>query len=73
MLLQIRKFLEREQLASSQQIAREFQMDIQALQPMLDFWLRKSVIYAYHEKNACQASCFKCKEPPVYYAFLRQK
>jgi hypothetical protein len=71
MLLQIRDYLRREKVASNQQIAREFHLDLQALQPMLDLWLRKGVIANCQEKSGCQKSCFKCKsEPPVYYRFL---
>ncbi|ARG96429.1 FeoC-like transcriptional regulator [Legionella micdadei] len=68
MLLQIRDYLSRQRVASNQQIAREFQIDLQALQPMLDLWLRKGVIACCQEKSVCQSSCFKCKaQPPIYY------
>ena len=68
MLLQIRDYLMREQVASNQQMAREFHLDLSALQPILDLWLRKGLIVNCQEKPACQSSCFKCKtQPPVYY------
>ncbi|KTD28062.1 MULTISPECIES: FeoC-like transcriptional regulator [Legionella] len=71
MLLQIRDYLRRHRVASNQQIAREFQIELQALQPMLDLWLRKGVIACCQEKSDCQSSCFKCKtQPPVYYQTL---
>lgn len=71
MLLQIRDYLRREQVASNQQIAREFRLDLQALQPMLDLWLRKGVIEHCQEKSTCQSRCFKCKtQPPVYYQYI---
>jgi hypothetical protein len=70
MLLQIREYLRRERVASNQQIAREFHLDLQALQPMLDLWLNKGVIACCQAKSACQSRCFKCKTPPVYYQFL---
>ena len=44
MLLQIRDFIQREQVASTQQLAREFHIDEKALQPMLDIWVNKGVI-----------------------------
>ncbi|MBA2709104.1 MAG: hypothetical protein H0U57_00715 [Tatlockia sp.] len=68
MLLQIRDFLRRERVASNQQIAREFNLDPAALQPMLDFWLQKGLITPCQQKSACQSSCFKCHSlPTVYY------
>lgn len=71
MLLQIREYLRRVRVASNQQIAREFQLDLQALEPMLDFWLRKGVIENCQEKATCQSRCCKCKtQPPTYYQYL---
>ena len=70
MLLQIRDYLRQERVASNQQIAREFHLDLQALQPMLELWLQKGVIKCCQEKSACRSPCFKCKTPPVYYQYL---
>lgn len=73
MLLQIRDYLRREKVASNQQIAREFRLDLQALEPMLQLWLRRGVIGCCQERSACQSTCFKCKiQPPVYYQYLEQ-
>lgn len=70
MLLQIRDFIRREQVASNQQIAREFQIDIQTLQPMLDVWVRKGFIECCQQTKGCQSRCFKCAtQPPVYYQY----
>ncbi|WED43183.1 FeoC-like transcriptional regulator [Legionella cardiaca] len=74
MLLQIRDFLRRELVASNQQIARQFRIDISTLQPMLDIWLRKGVIECCQEETACQSRCFKCKtQPPIYYQYCHTK
>ncbi|WP_019215309.1 FeoC-like transcriptional regulator [Legionella tunisiensis] len=71
MLFQIREYIRRARVASNQQMAREFGLDIQALQPMLELWLRKGVIGCCQEKPVCQSSCFKCKiQPPIYYQCL---
>ena len=71
MLLQIRDYLCRLSVASNQQIAREFQLDPQALQPMLELWIKKGVIRCYQEKKGCQSRCFKCNiEPPLYYQYV---
>ena len=70
MLLQIRDFIHREQTVSTQQLAREFHLDEQALQPMLDLWVKKDVIRAHQETKACQGGCFRCNTTaPMYYHF----
>ena len=71
MLLQIRDFIQREQVASTQQLAREFHVDELALQPMLEVWLRRGVIRPCQEKVACKSSCFRCgTKAPVFYQFV---
>ncbi|RUR16682.1 MULTISPECIES: FeoC-like transcriptional regulator [Legionella] len=67
MLLQIRDYIRREGVVSTQQLTREFRLDLPALQPMLDIWLNKGAIKKCQEKGACQSSCFKCRTPPEYY------
>lgn len=69
MLLQIRDFMAREKMASDQQIAREFSIDIEALKPMMDVWLRKRVFIACEEPSGCKSRCANCKTPPVYYRY----
>lgn len=70
MLLQIRDYIQREQVVSRQQLVREFHVDEQALQPMLDVWIRRGVIRQCQEKATCQSSCFRCStKAPVYYQF----
>ena len=71
MLLELRDFLQREQVVSTQQLSRAFHVDEQALQPMLDIWIRRGVIRQCHEKTACQSSCFRCSaNTPVFYQFI---
>ena len=73
MLLLIRDYIHREQLVSTERLAREFHLDEQALQPMLDVWANKGVIRRYQEKEACQSSCFRCPtKGPVFYQFVDQ-
>lgn len=72
MLLQLRDFIRQHKIASNQQIAREFHIDILTLQPMLEIWLRKGVIESCEEKSSsCKSRCFKCRssQPPVYYRY----
>lgn len=67
MLLQIRNYIRRERVVSSQQLSREFQIDLAALQPMLDVWINKGVISKCRQESQCKSSCFKCRTPPEYY------
>lgn len=73
MLLGIRDYLQRETVASNQQLAREFSLDPAALQPMLDVWVRKGVIARCQDEPACKSACFKCRVPPVYYRYLKSE
>jgi hypothetical protein len=70
MLLQIRNYICRERVVSSQQLSREFQVDLAALQPMLEVWINKGVISKCTQDNQCKSSCFKCRTPPDYYQYL---
>lgn len=67
MLLQIRNYIARERVVSTQQLSREFHLEPSALQPMLDFWLRKGIISKHAAKVQCKKACFKCQTPPEYY------
>ncbi len=72
MLLQIRDFIRQEGVVSTQQLTREFALDLSALQPMLHVWERKGIIQKCHEPSACQSTCFKCKnQAPDYYCFVK--
>lgn len=72
MLLKIRDYMRSEKVASNQQLAREFQLDLAALQPMLDIWLDKGVITRCNQPASCKSRCSsKCQsQPPVYYQYL---
>jgi len=73
MLLQIRDFIHKNQVVSVQQIVREFHIDEQALQPMLQIWVDKGIIRSCQEKKGCQSSCFRCntKLPQFYECLMR--
>lgn len=71
MLLQIRDYIRRQGVVSTQQLTREFRLDLGALQPMLDLWVSKGMIGKCHEKANCQSACFKCRVKPLeYYQYL---
>ena len=67
MLLQIRDYVLKQSTASRQQIAREFQIDEQALQPMLDLWVRRGVLQACGSQ-ACRSACASlCRRQTVVF------
>lgn len=70
MLLQIRDFIQRESMVSLQQLARALQVDEQALQPMLAWWLRKGVIQQHQATAGCRQRCSGCAGP-IYYELIR--
>ncbi|KTC92492.1 FeoC-like transcriptional regulator [Fluoribacter dumoffii] len=71
MLLQIRDYIGRAGVVSTQQLTREFRLDLPALQPMLDLWIGKGVIGKCQGRTNCQSTCFKCRsDAPEYYQYL---
>ncbi len=71
MLLQIRDFIQKNQVVNLQQLTREFHIEEQALQPMLQIWIDKGVVRPCQDKAACQSSCFRCSTKAiVYYEFI---
>lgn len=71
MLLQIRDYICRQGVVSTQQLTREFRMELFALQPMLDLWVARGIIRKCQEKANCQSSCFKCRtQAPEYYQYV---
>lgn len=71
MLVQIRDYLSQQKIASNQQIAREFGLSLDALEPMLTCWIRKKIIEVYEGQKSCLKACFRCKGSNiVYYQFL---
>lgn len=71
MLLQIRDYICQQKRVSSQQLTREFHMDLPALQPLLDLWVSKGVIQKCQEQKNCQSACFKCGVRALdYYEYL---
>lgn len=71
MLIQLRDYIKRGQVVSLEQLTREFHIDKQALQPMLDIWVAKGVIQPCQEKAVCGSGCSSCKiNMPVFYQWL---
>ncbi len=69
MLLQLRDFIAREKFVSTQQLTRAFQIDLSALQPMLECWVSQGVIVR-QETQGCAKSCGGCGRDVVYYQYL---
>ncbi|WP_419419553.1 FeoC-like transcriptional regulator [Legionella sp. D16C41] len=72
MLLQILNYLRREKIASNQQLAREFDLDLMALQPMLDIWVKRGAIAFCQDNTSCQQGCLKSchKQAVIYYKVI---
>jgi hypothetical protein len=71
MLLQLRSYMRREVVVSSQQLSREFHIDPTALQPMLDLWIKKGLIAPCQSPPSCKTSaCVKCVPSTQYYQYL---
>lgn len=74
MLLQLREFIQREQVVSTQQLTRAFHIDAYALQAMLDIWVKKGVIQSVNNgvcKSACSLSCRKDASNLNYYSISK--
>lgn len=67
MLLQLRDYIRREKVVSVQQLTREFHMDITALQPMLDLWIKKGAVLPHQTKKSCQSTCSRCSTSTVVF------
>lgn len=67
MLIKIREYIKQKKMVSNQQIAREFKLELQALQPMLDLWLFKGAIKDLKKPVGCKKPCFNCKIPTLIY------
>ena len=71
MLLALRNYIAKEKYVSIEQLARVFQMDVKALEPMLDLWLARGVIAEAAGTKACAAACLGCSpEISKHYQYL---
>lgn len=67
MLLQIHKFLQREKIASNQQIARTFHISMSALEPMMQQGVRQGVFHKIQESSNCKKGCGQCSSNEIVY------
>mgnify|MGYP005998167627 CR=1 FL=1 len=72
MLLALRNYIAREKYVSIEQLARVFQTDATALEPMLAVWVARGVITEAMDAKACAAACIGCHpEISKHYQYLR--
>lgn len=67
MLLQICDFVRREGVVNTQQLTREFRLDLSALHPMLELLVRRGLIQRCQDQTSCQSTCFKCQNQLIEY------
>lgn len=72
MLFELRDFIQKQGLVSSTQLAREFQLDEEALKPMLNCWVKKGCIKSLNAPQACKSPCSRCRSSIEYYQFVGQ-
>lgn len=72
MLYELRNYIKKYNLVSIAQISREFMMDIQAVKPMLDIWVKKGVVKIHNHPLNCKSSCGGCNKEisSVYYCWI---
>jgi hypothetical protein len=70
-LLALRNYIAKEKHVSIEQLARVFQIDSRALEPMLDIWVTRGVITEAAETKACATACKGCR-PDIskHYQYL---
>lgn len=66
MLMRLRDYVKKQGRVSLTQISREFQIDEEALIPMMEFWTRKKLMTVTQGQVDCKG-CRKC-EPQLYYS-----
>lgn len=64
MLFKIKEYLQKQNVASNQQIARELCIDCDALEPMLELLIKKRII-RFAQPNSCKTKCTGCKKYPI--------
>jgi hypothetical protein len=68
-LLAVRDYIREANFVSSEQVARAFSMDLQALEPLVSLWVEKGVIKRVTNRTACATHCTTCGVL-IYYQFI---
>lgn len=61
MLLALREFVQRHHVVSAEQLAREFKIAVEALEPMLNIWINKGLLKKTNKGDNCGSGCNSCK------------
>lgn len=67
MLLQLRDYIQREGRVSLQQLVRAFQIDENALLPMLNVWVQKGILSSQEHGKGCFSACGQCPKTKVVF------
>jgi hypothetical protein len=67
MLFKILTYIQQEKWVSEQQLTRAFQISSEALQPMLERWVKKGRIQKIMPTLPCQRTCVQCQEGTLAY------
>ncbi len=67
MLFKILTYIQQEKWVSEQQLTRTFQIAPEALQSMLERWVKKGRIQKIRPTLPCQRTCGQCQEGLAYY------
>ncbi len=59
-LVELKKYLQERKLVPLQDIAFHFDMDIEAIRPMIDQWIRKGKVRKQDGNLGCAKGCCKC-------------
>ncbi len=71
MLCLLRNYIKKYRAVSITQISREFVIDVQALKPMLDIWVKKGIVRAHNHPLSCKDKCNSCNTNDlVYYCWV---
>lgn len=70
MLLQLRDYIKKQKLVSIAQMTREFNIDTQALKPMMEILIKKGIVRKEQKIASCTDLCSSCKMgDAIYYSW----
>ena len=67
-LTHIKRFIKQEKIVSLQQISRHFDITPLAIEPMINFWIRKGLVRQCQQ--GCKTTCFGCSKQVKYYQYI---
>lgn len=67
MLSIIRNFIQVQRVVSMEQLSREFSIAVEALEPILEFWVNRGVIRKANQQKDCGSGCRTCHSKQITY------